>query len=330
MDKSSNKIVACSPNISEGRDIKKLRKMLANVEKNRKLKLLSVHSYKEYNRTKVLFMGPPEEVKRAAVEIVTVANKIIDMTKHKGKHPRTGAVDVIPFIPMKNIEMSECIKISHEVGEKIASKLNIPVFFYSEAAKRDEYKELSHIRDNEYSGLKKKFEDGTIKPDVGPDKFNSKSGVVVVGARPHSINMKFFINTTNFDIADKVAKQIRESGTELQDGTHVAGKLKSVLASACKDAESKKVFISVGLTDLSVTPLHIAYIDTKKALENLHYDIEAAEIQGHILKNDLLEAGKYFMKIRNKNLSNEKEILRYVLGEMKVLDFNIKKKMLEL
>lgn len=326
---NDKKLIACSPNISEGQDIKIIKKILTPVEKNKNLKLLLVHSFKDFNRTKVLFIGPPRDVHEAAVDIVKRAAEILNIEEHEGDHPCIGAVDVLPFIPLKNMNMKECVEIARNVAKDIGKKLKVPVFLYGNASKRDDFKNLSSVRDHEYEGLKALFDSGEIEPDFGPKQMDKRSGAIAVGARSFVSNLKFTINTNNGDIADQVAKKIRESGVEMQDGTHVPGKLKSVKAAGFKTPAFDKAFILMALTDHNLTPLHVAYIDTRKALENLNYDIEATEIQGFVLRKHLLDAGRYFMKIRNKSLSEENEIISYALDEMRIHNFNLKKKMLD-
>jgi len=323
------KLIACSPNISEGQDIRKIKQILRGVEKNKKLKLLKAHSFKNYNRTEVLFMGEPEEVKTAAIDVVRRTAKQINMKNHAGDHPRIGGIDVLPFIPVKNTDIGECTAIAHEVGKTIGKNLNIPVFYYGRAAKREEYRDLSNLRDEEYEGLKQQFDAKEIEPDDGPGKFNDKMGIIAIGARPGQINFKITINTNNIDIADKVAKIIRESGIEKEDGTSISGKLKETRAVALRGASGEKAYILLVLTDTEETPLHAAFIEAKKRLMNINYDIESTEIQSFLMKEDLVKAGKHFAVIRNKDLTKEKDLIKFALDEMKVRDFNVKKKLID-
>jgi glutamate formiminotransferase len=321
--------IACSLNISEGEDIKKIRSILSGIEKNKELKLLLVHSFKLFNRTHVYFMGNCNEVKKGAIQAIKNACRILDMTKHAGDHPRIGVVDTVAFIPINDVKMETCISLAHEAGKEVGDECKVPVFFYGEAAQREEYKELSNLRDYEYEGLKDLFKTGELSSDAGAQNFNNKCGVVAVGARHHTVNFKITINTNNVEIADKVAKKIRESGVDNIDGTHEVGLLTGVKASGFKEVGGRNAFLMLSLTNLQVTPIHVAYREVRKALQNLNYEVESTEIQGFVFKQDLIDAGNVFASHRNKEFKKDKEIISFALDAMKVKDFNLKKRLLD-
>ena len=321
--------IACSLNISEGEQIKKIKSILLGIEKNKELKLLLVHSFKLFNRTHVYFMGTVEEVRKGAIEAIKNACDLLDMNKHTGDHPRIGVIDTVAFIPINEVKMDACVALAHDVGREIGSACSIPVFFYGEAAKREEFKVLSNLRDDEYEGIKELFKSGELKPDEGTKIFNSKCGAIAIGARHHSVNFKIVINTNNVEIADKVAKTIRESGVENVDGTHTAGVLTEVKASGFKDANEKNAFLLLALTNLDITPIHVAYREVCKALQNLNYEVESTEIQGFLFRKDLIDAGNVFASHRNKDFKKDKEIIGFALEAMKVKDFNLKKRLLD-
>ncbi len=197
------KIVECVPNFSEGRDMGIIKAITDEIEKVPEVYLLDVDPGKETNRTVVTFVGSPEGVKAAAFNAIKKASELIDMRRHKGAHPRMGATDVCPFVPVKGVTMEDCVKIARELGEKVANELNIPVYLYEEAATRPERKNLANIREGEYEGLPEKLKDPNWYPDFGKPEFNPKSGATVIGAREFLIAYNINLNTRNKKIARK-------------------------------------------------------------------------------------------------------------------------------
>ncbi|MCD6276640.1 glutamate formimidoyltransferase, partial [candidate division WOR-3 bacterium] len=207
-----NKIVECVPNFSEGRDMGIIKQITDEIEKVEGAILLDVDPGADTNRTVVTFVGTPEAVKEAAFRAIKKAAELIDMSKHKGAHPRMGATDVCPFVPVSGVTMEDCVQIAREVGERVAGELGIPVYLYEEAATRPERRSLADIRAGEYEGLPEKLKDPEWKPDFGEPVFNPKSGATVIGAREFLIAYNLNVNTRDRKLAHRVALRIREKG----------------------------------------------------------------------------------------------------------------------
>ncbi|MEO2180623.1 MAG: glutamate formimidoyltransferase, partial [Candidatus Poseidoniia archaeon] len=207
-----NQLVECVPNFSEGRDSKKIKEITDAIESVSGTKILDVDMGADTNRTVVTFVGSPEIVSKAAFQGIKKASEIIDMRKHKGAHPRMGATDVCPFIPVSNISMDECVAIAKKTGEKVGKELNISIYLYENAASNEERKNLSTVRSGEYEGLMKKLKEEIWKPDYGPTKFNEKSGATAIGAREFLIAYNINLNTNDRTYANEIAYELRERG----------------------------------------------------------------------------------------------------------------------
>ena len=207
-----NQLVECVPNFSEGRDSKKIKEITDAIESVSGTEILDVDMGADTNRTVVTFVGSPEIVSEAAFQGIKKASEIIDMRKHKGAHPRMGATDVCPFIPVSNISMDECVAIAKKTGEKVGKELNISIYLYENAASNEERKNLSTVRSGEYEGLKKKLKEDNWKPDYGPTKFNEKSGATAIGAREFLIAYNINLNTNDRTYANEIAYELRERG----------------------------------------------------------------------------------------------------------------------
>jgi len=214
IQQARQKTVECVPNFSEGRDQKKIDQILQEIRNTKGAKLLDVAPDKDHNRTVVTFVGEPACVKKAAFNAIAKAAELIDMSCHKGEHPRIGACDVCPFIPIQNVSMEECVVLAKELGRKVGEKLKIPVYLYEEAARVPERKNLAVIRSGEYEGLEEKLKDPQWEPDYGPAIFNRKSGATVIGARMFLIAYNVNLETTDKKIADEISRSIRGSGRE--------------------------------------------------------------------------------------------------------------------
>ena len=207
-----NQLVECVPNFSEGRDKDKIKQITDSIEKISGVELLDVDIGSDTNRTVVTFIGSPSRVEEAAFQAVKKASEIIDMRKHEGAHPRMGATDVCPFVPVSDVSMEDCINIANKVGKRIGEELKIPVYLYENAATTDDRQNLSTIRAGEYEGLKKKLGEENWKPDYGSTKFNARSGATAVGAREFLIAYNINLNTTDRTYANEIAYEIRERG----------------------------------------------------------------------------------------------------------------------
>ncbi len=320
-----NKIVECVPNFSEGRNpavIKAITDEIKNVEN---VVLLDVDPGQAANRTVVTFAGEPEAVKEAAFRAIKKAIELIDMTRHKGEHPRLGAVDVVPFVPVKNITMEEVVKLSNEVAERVAKELNVPVYMYEYSATKPERKSLADIRKGEYEGLPEKLKDPEWKPDYGEPVFNPKSGAMVIGARDFLIAYNINLNTKDRKLAHKIAKEIREKGklVKQEDGTkvRVRGKLKHVRAIGWYIDEYGIAQISINLTNYKETPLWKVFETAEEEAEKLGLRVTGSEIVGLVPLDALLDTGKHFLEKQGKSRGiPEKDIVDIAIKSLGLND----------
>ena len=263
-----NKIVECVPNFSEGRDTARIEQIIAQVRKVPGVKLLDVATDADHNRTVLTFVGPPEPVRQAAYDAIARAVSIIDMSGHKGQHPRLGACDVCPFIPIQGATMAECVDLANNLAREVAEKLHIPVFLYEEAARVPERKNLAAIRAGEYEALAQKLRDSRWLPDYGPAAFNPRSGATVIGAREFLIAYNVYLSATDTDIAHRIAGIIRESGrTRVAEGgskIRIPGVFQSVKAVGVALENPTTAQVSINLTSYRVTPMHIVFETIKE------------------------------------------------------------------
>ncbi len=300
------KIVECVPNFSEGRDIKIINAIAGAIGRVQGVKFISAEPDKDYNRTVVTFIGQPEPVAEAAFQSAQKAAEMIDMTVHKGEHPRLGATDVVPFVPVSGVEMKDCVRLAHEFGKRVGDELGIPVFLYEEAATAPERRNLSIIRKGEYEGLSEKLKDPRWKPDYGPVSFNAKSGATVTGARMFLIAYNVNLNTNDTKLANEIALRIRESGRVKKDGTgnpvlgdkgqkvNIPGSLKAVKAMGVLLEAQNIAQVSINLVNYHITPPHKAFEEVKKEAATLGIKVTGSEIVGLTPKEALVIAGKYY------------------------------------
>jgi len=322
-------LIECVPNFSEGRDSKKIAQIVKAIEQ-RSVKLLEVEPDKDYNRTVVTFAGGAEEVKEAAFEAIKAASELIDMSKHKGQHPRLGATDVCPFIPI-SARMEDCVRLAKELGKRVGKELGIPVYLYGEAATVEERKELSHIRKGEYEGLKAKLNQEEWKPDYGPAEFNSRTGAVTIGARPFLIAFNVNLNTNDIKLANDIASRVRESG-RVVDGERVPGSLKCVKALGVLLKDHGLAQVSMNLTNYKVTGLHKAFDEVRREAEHLGYGVTSSEIVGLVPKEALVEAGRYWAEKRRTVQLSEAELIQEAVAQLglhQLNPFDPEKKVLE-
>jgi len=265
------RLLECVPNISEGRDQRKIASMADEVKKHSGVKLLDTSSDRDHHRSVFTFIGEPEAVKDAASSLTMKAIDLIDMREHKGSHPRLGAVDVVPFVPVQGVEMKEAVQIAREFGKGLA-KRGIPVFFYEEAATRPERKDLPSIRKGEYEGLGEKLKDPDWKPDEGPAHFNPKSGATVVGARFPLVAYNVNLKTKDLALAKEIARKVR-----FKDGGFPHVRAMGV------DLKGKGlVQVSMNLTNYRVTNIPRVYEFIKEEALRRGVEIEESEIVGLI------------------------------------------------
>jgi glutamate formiminotransferase/formiminotetrahydrofolate cyclodeaminase len=296
---SMSKLIECVPNFSEGRDKGVIGVIAKSIESVDGVKLLSVEPDADYNRCVVTFVGEPYSVAEAAFQSTRAAAELIDMTKHKGEHPRLGATDVVPFIPISGVSMEDCVKIAGTYGERVARELKVPVYLYEEAARTPERRNLSNIRKGEYEGLEAKLRDAAWKPDFGEATFNQRSGATVTGARVFLIAYNVNLKSNNKEIAHEIALRIRESGRTVKDAlgnsTKIPGTLKSVKAMGVLVERFNIAQVSINLTNFHVTPPHAAFEEVKKIATELGVDVKGSEVVGLIPKEALIMAGKFYL-----------------------------------
>jgi glutamate formiminotransferase len=283
------KIVECVPNFSEGRNSKIVDAIVEEIKKVDKVKLLDRESDSDHNRSVITFIGEPESVKKAAFLATAKAAKMIDMNKHKGEHPRMGATDVIPFIPISDITMKECVELAKELGKEIGKKLKIPVYLYAEAATRPDRVRLPDVRKGEYEGIKGEIKTNPDrKPDFGPSELSS-AGATAVGARPPLIAFNVNLNTTDLQIANDIAKLIRES----------SGGFKAVQAKGFDIKERGLVQVSMNLLDYNVTSIFKVFDKIKEEAKKRGVEIIGSEVIGLVPMNALIDVAENYLKVEN-------------------------------
>lgn len=341
-------LIECVPNFSEGRDMSIIKQITDEIESVEGVKLLDVDPGKATNRTVVTFVGEPEPVIDAAFLALKKAAELIDMSKHSGEHPRQGATDVCPLIPIANISMEETAKWAHQLGSRVGRELDFPIFMYESAATRPERKNLATIRAGEYEALPEKLKRPDFKPDYGQAKFNAKAGVTAIGARDFLIAYNVNLNTTSVRRANSVAFDVREQGRAKREGNPITGKIirdeagdAVRIPGACKSVKGIGWYIeeyglaqvSMNLTDISVTPLHIAFEESSKSAVNRGMRVTGSELVGLVPLKVMIEAGKYFLKKQNRSVGvSDKEIIKIAVKSMGMDDltpFDPKKKIIE-
>lgn len=322
------KLVECVPNFSEGRDLDKVKKIADAIRAVLGVHLLSVEPDSRENRTVVTFVGEPEAVKEAAFLAIAVAAEVIDMSLHTGEHPRLGACDVCPFVPLQNVTMAECVVLARQLGSAVAEKLGIPVYLYEEAATRPERKNLSAIRpitkEGQYEGLERRFKDPQWKPDFGEPIFNRKSGATIIGARPFLIAYNVNLATEDTKVGEKIAGIIRESGRLVKRegrSIRIPGCLKALKAFGLKDIAQ----VSMNLTDFRVTPLHIAYECVSALARLASVDVLDSEIVGLVPEEAMMDAGRFYLA----EGQCKRDLVEAAIRNLKLRDFQPEKKIIE-
>jgi glutamate formiminotransferase/formiminotetrahydrofolate cyclodeaminase len=305
------KLIECVPNFSEGRDPDIIRQITAAIESVEDVSLLDVDPGASTNRTVVTFVGRPEAAVEAAFRGIQKAAELIDMHKHKGAHPRMGATDVCPFIPVSNVSWEEAIACANRLGRRVGDELNIPVYLYEKAARNQARSNLSLIRAGEYEGFFEKIKEPSWKPDFGPSVFNEKSGATVIGARKFLVAYNVNLNTKAVRRATSVAFDVRENGRiKTDDGTpygkpvldgngepvRVPGMLKHVKAIGWYVEEYGIAQVSMNLTNIEETPLHAAFDACNEAASKRGLRVTGSEVVGMLPKKCLVDAGKYFLR----------------------------------
>jgi len=348
-----NQIIECVPNFSEGQDMEVITRITDQVESVDGVKLLDVDPGKATNRTVVTFVGPPEQVVEAAFLAVKMAAEIIDMSKHSGEHPRFGATDVCPLVPVSGISMDETVKYAHQLAGRIGKELGIPVYCYENAALSDQRRNLANVRSGEYEGLSEKLANPGWKPDFGPAEFLPRTGAIAVGARDFLVAYNVNLNTTSTRRANAIAFDVRERGRTKREGNPITGKI-------VKDADGKPVMIpgslkevkaigwfieeygvaqiSMNLTNISITPVHVAFDEVYKKADDRGIRVTGSELVGLVPLNAMIEAGRYFLKKQKRSTGvSDSELIKIAVKSMgldelgpfdpheKIIEYQLKK-----
>ena len=318
-------IVECVPNFSEGRDKGVIKQITDVIEACEGVRLLDVDAGEATNRTVVTFVGDPESVVEAAFRAVKKAGEVIDMRRHHGAHPRIGATDVLPIVPVSGITLEECAEISRRLAERIASELRIPCYCYEAAALKPERKNLAVCRKGEYEGIQERITDPAEAPDFGARPYDddvARTGCTVVGARDFLIAVNFNLNSTSTRRANAIAFDVREKGRPEREGNPITGKIK-------RDAEGNPIMrpgtlkgtkaigwfieeygiaqVSMNITDMNATPLHVAFDEVCRCAQNRGLRVTGTEIVGLVPERALIEAGKYFLRKQHRSTGIPKE-----------------------
>ncbi len=345
------KLIECVPNFSEGNDMNVINQITAEIEAVEGVSLVDVDPGKATNRTVVTMVGTPEEVCEAAFRAIKKAQQLIDMTKHHGAHPRFGATDVCPLVPVANISMEETVEYAHLLAERIGTELGIPVFCYEFACREEKRRNLANCRSGEYEALRERINTPDWRPDFGPAEFSdsvAKSGVTAVGARNFLVAYNVNLNTTSTRRANSVAFDVRERGRVLREGDPITGKI-------VKDADGKPVYtpgslksvkaigwfieeygvaqISMNLTDITITAVHEAFDEVCRCAEARGIRVTGSELVGVIPLQAMLAAGKHYLRKQKRSLGiPDREIIKIAVKSMgldELYPFDADKKIIE-
>jgi glutamate formiminotransferase/formiminotetrahydrofolate cyclodeaminase len=343
-----NKLVECVPNFSEGRNKSVIEAIAGAIKVVEGVQLLNVDPGADFNRTVYTFVGEPEPVLEAAFQAAKVGIALIDMRKHKGEHARMGALDVMPFIPIKGVSINDCIDLSKKFGKRMASELGVPVFLYANSASRKERIRLPDIRKGEYEGLEEKFKTPSFKPDFGEPIFVPKSGATATGAREILIAYNVNLNTADKSLASQIAGKIRTSGVIKKDEkgkkiigddgkpVRIPGKFKGVQAGGMMYDEHIAQ-VSMNLLNYHEVCLHHVYDSICKEAEKLGVKVTGSEIVGLVPEEALILAGNYYAKKAGKKISNDNELVSLAISKLglselyvfkpeeKVIEYMVKK-----
>ena len=294
------RIIECVPNYSEGRDRAVIDAIVAAIASVPDVRVLNVDPGQAANRTVVTFVGPPEAVVEAAFRGSATAQERIDMRRHTGTHPRIGATDVLPLVPVEGVTLEECAELARSLAKRMYEELGIPCYCYEAAAFKPARRNLAVCRAGEYEGLKEKMEDPERRPDFGGawDETAARSGASVVGARNFLIAVNFNLDSTDAVAAGEVARDVRESGRKGPDGSRIPGPLKGCKAIGWYIEEYGIAQVSMNITDMDATPLHVAFETVRKAAAARGLRVTGTEIIGLVPERVLLEAGRYFRQQR--------------------------------
>lgn len=296
------KVVECIPNISEGRRLDVVEEIVGEVKKVPGVTLLDYSSNADHNRTVITFIGEPEGVLEAAWRLIVKAADKIDLEQHQGEHPRMGATDVCPFVPVREVTMEECAELARKLGERVGEELKIPVYLYERAATRPERRNLAEVRRGQYEGIKESIKTPERKPDYGPS-IMGKAGAIAIGARPPLVAFNVNLGTTNMDIAKAIAKGIRGS----------SGGFVNIKALGVELAEQGMVQISMNMVDTQATPLYRAMEYIKAEAAHYGVPVVGSEIVGLLPLDSMLDVASYYLKL-GKDFSYDQILEKRVFG----------------
>jgi glutamate formiminotransferase/formiminotetrahydrofolate cyclodeaminase len=332
----TNQLIECVPNFSEGRDLNLIKQITDEIDSVEGVKLLDVDPGQATNRTVVTFVGQPDRVVEAAFRSVKMATRLINMSKHKGEHPRFGATDVCPLVPVAGISMEETVEYARKLAQRIGDELKYPVYCYESAAFSEQRKNLAAVRSGEYEGLQEKLTDPDWKPDFGPAEFNPVTGAIAVGARDFLVAYNINLNTTSTRRANAIAFDVRERGRskrkgdpftgeivrdELGDPVMVPGSLREVKAIGWYIEEYGIAQISMNLTNISVTPVHVAFDEVFKHAEARGVRVSGSELVGLIPLKAMLDAGRYFLRKQKRSVGvSDRELIKIAVKSMGLND----------
>ena len=344
-------LIECVPNISEGRDMNIINQVTAEIEKVEGVKLLDVDPGQTTNRTVITFVGEPEQACEAAFRVVQKAAELIDMRNHHGAHPRQGATDVCPLIPVSNITMEEVVEYAHKLGKRLGEELNIPIYCYENAAFQPKRRNLAYCRTGEYESLASRLGSEEWKPDFGPNEWNdhvAQTGATQVGARDFLVAINYNLNTTSTRRANAVAFDVREKGRPQREGGKPSGKILKdekgnpiMILGTLKGTKAIGWFIedygiaqvSMNITSIKVAPVHLCFDEVCRCAANRGLRVTGCEIVGLIPKSVLIDAGKYYLAKQQRSLGvSEDEIMKVAVKSMGLDDlkpFDPKEKVIE-
>ncbi len=344
-------LIECVPNISEGRDMNIINQVTAEIEKVEGVKLLDVDPGATTNRTVITFVGEPKQACEAAFRVARKAAELIDMRQHHGAHPRQGATDVCPLIPVSNITMEETVEYAHKLAERIGTELEIPIYCYENAAKIPERRNLAYCRTGEYESLSTRLGSEQWKPDYGPNVWNdhvAQTGATQVGARDFLVAINYNLNTTSTRRANAIAFDVREKGRPMREGGKPSGKIMKdkngktiTIPGTLKGTKAIGWFIedygiaqvSMNITSIKVAPVHLCFDEVCRCAANRGLRVTGCEIVGLIPKSVLIDAGKYYLAKQHRSLGvSEDEIMKIAIKSMGLDDlkpFNPKEKVIE-
>ncbi len=334
------KIIECVPNFSEGKNQATFEAIKDAIASTKDVKLLSLEPDADYNRVVVTMAGNETGILNGAINACKTAAEKIDMTNHKGEHPRLGAIDVVPFVPVSNTSTEECVKISEQFADIISKELKVPVYLYENSARLPDRKNLSNIRQGEYEGLEEKLKDPNWMPDYGKPEFNPKLGAIVTGSRFFLIAYNVNIKSADVKFAKEIGEVLRESGYYKRDenGTiikvdnkavKIPGRLKEVKGMGVALEKYNITQVSMNLTNYNITPIHIAFEEVKKEAARLGVEINGSEVVGLLPLESLLQAGRFYTEGKETNEHKLVEAAIENLGLNALHPFNPAEKIIE-